>query len=51
MLNGTDGTWSVDNAEGSGGGTNPIGLSYGIPVYIGNVAAVPVTLAINAASG
>lgn len=51
VLNGTDGTWSVDNAEGSGGGTNPIGLNYGIPVYLGNVGAVPVTLAVNAASG
>lgn len=51
ILDGTDGTWSVDNTTGAAGGTNPFGLPYGIPVYLGDTAAIPVTLSIHAASG
>lgn len=29
----TDGTWSVEDTTGASGGTTPIGLPYGIPVY------------------
>jgi hypothetical protein len=47
----TDGTWSVEDTTGASGGTTPIGLPYGIPVYLGSTAAIPVTLVVSAASG
>ena len=51
ILDGTDGTWSVDNTTDAAGGTNPFGLPNGIPVYLGDTAAIPVTLSVHAASG
>lgn len=50
-LEGTEGTWSVDNTTDASGGTTPNGYPYGIPVYIGDTAAIPVTLVVRAASG
>lgn len=50
-LKGTDGTWSVNATTDASGGVTPVGLPYGIPVYVGDVAAIPVTLSVRAASG
>lgn len=47
----SDGTWSVDNTTDGSGGTTPIGLPYGIPVYLGTTAAIPVSLVVKAVSG
>jgi len=51
-LDGTDGTWSVAATTDAAGGTNPFGIKYGIPVYLGSTAAaVPVTLQYKSTSG
>lgn len=51
VLQGTDGTWSVDAVNDAAGGTNQFGLKNGIPVHLGNTAAIPVTLKVKSASG
>lgn len=51
ILDGTDGTWSVDATTDVAGGLDPFNRAYGIPIYLGNTAAVPVTISIHAASG
>jgi len=43
--------FSVDAVTDVAGGLNGFGLPYGIPVYLGDVAAIPVTLQAVAASG
>jgi hypothetical protein len=51
VLQGTDGTWSVDAANDTAGGVNQFGLKNGIPVHLGHTAAILVTLKVTAASG
>ncbi|TAQ86335.1 hypothetical protein B7494_g5338 [Chlorociboria aeruginascens] len=43
--------FSVSATTDAAGGLDPFGRSYGIPVYAGDVAAIPVTLSIAGASG
>jgi len=50
ILDGSSG-WSVNATTDAAGGLTPFGQKYGIPVYVGDVAAVPVTLSTSAAQG
>ncbi|CAG8953343.1 hypothetical protein HYFRA_00003554 [Hymenoscyphus fraxineus] len=52
VLDGTDGTWSVNARTDAAGGVDAFGRPYGIPVHVGSSAgAIPVTLRATAASG
>lgn len=51
MLQGTAGTWSVAATNDAAGGVDQFGSKNGISVFLGNTAAIPVTLKVKAASG
>jgi hypothetical protein len=51
VLEGADGTWSTTAQSDAGVGNDQLGHPIGIPVYLGDTAAVPVTLQVKASSG